>query len=577
MRPTLRLQLQIALDQLMFDERIHPAPVSPEQPNQEHEIEAHILEHGETTPHLFLLANTYLRGSRTADAEIVYRRLLSRDSEHRPARVNLAVTLRLLGRPDEGVVQLKQVLLADPQDNLARMQLARAYQAAGKGPLAAQTYEELRPIPEFEAEALTQLGILTLESSGPNDAEPLFERAFTLDPGRRELRHQLAELLFRRSITTLHQDLHGGLREAGQAAQRLYSEFISSHEVIRDWKQHQRQFVFKAGIENAREQLSEIVANRTNRDACYRPALEILYGFGLLPEHYVDASACDHELRRWRLTNPQEEGDPPFAHFRLGLAYFLKGDFHSALEEFQLCNDRMLLKKQRSLKIPELLSEAKTLVDYEATLRRTKHVEAAQELWETNGIGYPFEAQGWAKAGFEPDQAAYWKQFGFSPKLAEAWQEERFEPQPAEEFRKAGIENPTHARRWSRADFSATQAARWREVFGEDLAGAVRASSAGFEDPNEAKLWLQHFVFPQEAIRWRNLGFEADVAGGWRAKGITDPFEAQAMRTELSDEGSDELLDAGSDLDPDEGFEPTQVLAATEEAEPSEDPELTND
>ena len=124
------------------------------------------------------LAIVYQQQGRHADAVAESRQAIRLDPGYAPPRVVLGGSLLALGRLAEATAALEAAVKMLPKERLAREQLARAYDRAGRPSAAIEQYRALRALAADDPEYAYQLGRAYLRLS-----EWAMQRLRDIDPG----------------------------------------------------------------------------------------------------------------------------------------------------------------------------------------------------------------------------------------------------------------------------------------------------------------------------------------------------------------------------------------------------------
>ena len=149
-----------------------------------------------TTPErLFQQAVDAQQRGDDATAVIMYKALLRMHPEAVAVRVNLGAALAQLKRFDESIEQYRIVLMADPKNKLAQMNLALAYREDGQLAPAIRALERLHREDPEEQQTLILLADCYLQSRLSNDAVSLLAPLESTHPGNLSLEWLLGSAL----------------------------------------------------------------------------------------------------------------------------------------------------------------------------------------------------------------------------------------------------------------------------------------------------------------------------------------------------------------------------------------------
>ena len=131
---------------------------------------------------LFAQAVHYHQGGRLAEAEKLYRRILSLDPRHTDALHLLGVIAYQKGNLELAVARYEQTLAIKPDSPKALYNLGVALQAQGKLDEAIARYEQALAIKPKNTEALSNLGIALQDQGRLDEAIARYEQALAIKP-----------------------------------------------------------------------------------------------------------------------------------------------------------------------------------------------------------------------------------------------------------------------------------------------------------------------------------------------------------------------------------------------------------
>jgi predicted TPR repeat methyltransferase len=123
-----------------------------------------------------------LHALRRPGAEAAFRRALEIRPDSATARGGLGVTLSREGRHDEAIEALQAALANLPADLELRLDLARAYVAAGRNDAAAAVAEQMRPFEDAPGFPTLRLCVVLAQAGRPELAAPFLHRSLERDP-----------------------------------------------------------------------------------------------------------------------------------------------------------------------------------------------------------------------------------------------------------------------------------------------------------------------------------------------------------------------------------------------------------
>ncbi|MCB9631419.1 MAG: tetratricopeptide repeat protein [Sandaracinus sp.] len=148
----------------------------------------------------------YVRGDRDAAANRL-ERLVEAHPNDLAARTALAVILRERGRYDEGLTQAREVLVRDPQNVRALLEIGRIERARERFDVARLVLDKARQLTaegdaRVRAEVLNEVGLLELDRGDNQAAFEAFEAAVATDANYAPSRMNMGSVLSRRATTS---------------------------------------------------------------------------------------------------------------------------------------------------------------------------------------------------------------------------------------------------------------------------------------------------------------------------------------------------------------------------------------
>lgn len=250
-------------------------------------------------------------------------------------------------------------------------------------------------------------------------------------------------------------------------------------------------------------------------------ALKILFFLGLIPEFYIDYEALDITLERWQ-NALVERGEHPYAHFMIALVHMYKGEFEVALDRFQVCSDKLLPKKLRSLRLNEIESLIRNITR-PVHITGTDSIAADEAAWREAGFSDDFTIRLWKKFNFSPEEASPWFKQAIHPKLAEECSRLRLHPDKVQPFSEQGLSNAREIRTWISAEIEPKVAASWSETFVGSVSDAIQYLNLGVKEPGEANKWSKLFSIPSTSTPWLLANYSPELTEESLAKGLTRP------------------------------------------------------
>jgi tetratricopeptide (TPR) repeat protein len=134
-----------------------------------------------------------------ADVVQSYRRAVELDPENEPARLRLAKALTVTGPPDEAAAEFEALRQGRPDDVEVLLGLARCRRQQGRLDDAGRLLDELTSRHPQEDAVLRERGRLALDTGDPAGAEKWLRKAVAKSPHDREARYDLYQCLKQQS------------------------------------------------------------------------------------------------------------------------------------------------------------------------------------------------------------------------------------------------------------------------------------------------------------------------------------------------------------------------------------------
>jgi tetratricopeptide (TPR) repeat protein len=178
----------------------------------------------DNTHYHFSLARAYRASYRFAEAAGAFRAGLALSPPPdvaRPARLELALTLKHDGRLEDSETELRNLLSADAADGEALFQLGRLYLAMSRYPEAEEVFRKLTRVSPENAPAHFMLGLVSYREDALDNAQDSFRRLLELSPNHAEGRYYLG-------MSRLKLGDRGAAREAFEETLRIDPEHVSA-------------------------------------------------------------------------------------------------------------------------------------------------------------------------------------------------------------------------------------------------------------------------------------------------------------------------------------------------------------
>jgi len=191
------------------------------------------------------IAILFQKHGQLADAESLYRQILSAVPDHPDVLHFAGVLAHQQGRSDEGVSLIEQSLAIDPEQADCYSNLGIIFKARGRLDDAIAAYERAIAINPAHANAHSNLGVLFKAIGKPAEAEAAYRSAIRLEPDHIDAHHNLGVLLASVGrtkeavecycrVTTLSPK-HPEARRLLAMAHCTLGEVDKAVEIFRDW------------------------------------------------------------------------------------------------------------------------------------------------------------------------------------------------------------------------------------------------------------------------------------------------------------------------------------------------------
>jgi len=333
-----------------------------------------------TIPQAFDLAVKHHRAGRLAEAEALYRQILSAQPHHAGALHFLGLIAHGAGRHRLAVDLMRQSITFDPDNPIAHSNLGEACRAIGRVDEAMDACRRaIQIMPDFP-NAHLNLGNALRDRGDLDQAVAAFRRALQLKPDYLEalgnLGHALRECgrldeavaAFRRALQIkpdlpeAHYNLAIALREAGQLDEAIAA--------------NRRAVELRPGFPNAHSNLGNALRERGQLDdaiAECRRALQLKPDFpeahNNLGNALRDRGQLDEAMAAYR-SALQFKPDYPEAHYNLGVALRERGRLDEAIVAYQSALQRKPDFPEAHNNLGDALKELGELDEAIASFRR---------------------------------------------------------------------------------------------------------------------------------------------------------------------------------------------------------------
>jgi len=169
-------------------------------------------------PSIFADAVACHQAGQVAQAERLYRRILSNEPTHIAALSNLGLAVLTQGRPDDAVTMLRRAVALRPDNAQAAMNLAEALRAAGALEDALGAYRRAATLVPPSAVLENNIGVVLSALGRPDDAMASFRFAARIDPAYAEAYANQGRLLLQGCSLQTTDQAHIGDTQLGAVA-----------------------------------------------------------------------------------------------------------------------------------------------------------------------------------------------------------------------------------------------------------------------------------------------------------------------------------------------------------------------
>ncbi|MFN8391669.1 MAG: hypothetical protein U0136_15375 [Bdellovibrionota bacterium] len=507
---------------------IYSAPVVAEAvPPTERTLLALLERDGRSAELLFSLANVYMRDARFEEAIERYKDALTFETYRLELTTNLGVALAALDRFDESLSSLRQAVLLDPTQMLPLLQSARIQLKLGDDDGALSSFERVSKLMPTSIEPQLAMAGIYERNGSSERALQLYEVVHEQSPDEATAKRRLAEAYFAHGREAFERGDHSDAFAVwSKAFHRFRPVFATDQELLAQFSRIIRSSIEAGGLKQELDLFRErLVQSPEDLSGVYRLLSYFLFTLGMIGECFEPQATLSEQGERWK-KSLVDNGEHPYPHFRLGLIAALSGDLEKADAELRSAQDKLLPKKQATLKLSQLIKFVGELREMQK-LAREGHVPSSPDWeWESAGFTNPFELKAWKGSGLPPPVARTWRDAGLSAAQARDWSKQKLSVDESSEWLRAGFRDAKQVKRWIRAGVPPAEAGSWAEHFGVNVESAIQCRSAGFQEPSVAAAWLKVVLLPWDAIRWHELGFSPEEADKWQSQGISDPHAA---------------------------------------------------
>ncbi|WP_082885257.1 tetratricopeptide repeat protein [Bradyrhizobium stylosanthis] len=304
-------------------------------------------------PDAFQEALEHHRAGRLDRAEIIYRRLLSRNPDHAGSLHLLGVVHFQRNEHARAVDYIGRAIELEPENGDFRHNLANALGATGRRTEAETQYRAAIGLNDNHADAHGALGMLLQESGRLDDAEPHLRQAYRLKPSSEIACNNLGILLCRQeALDEAEAKFREALRitpDSARAHANLGS-VLRARGVFNEAEEHCRLAIAcDAGLAEGHFVLAQVLEARESYDEAERAYRQAIMLKPASVDWHNDLAKLLVDLRRldeaWPLFEQtlRMRPDHPEAHSNRAIALLLTGDYAEGWTEYEW---RWKLKKR---------------------------------------------------------------------------------------------------------------------------------------------------------------------------------------------------------------------------------------
>ena len=451
-------------------------------------------------------------------ATSIYKKINKIEANNHKGHANLGITMLLLGKSKDALISLNKALKLAPDCKISIYNHALASTRLGKIDDVIDSLNSLIADEPNNPLSLGLLGGVYFEKKDFNKARSFLKQAFELN-----LKEHIVENLLELELEDFKTKFNKG--DFVSSSKELHKLSLVFGDLLLSNKELVDSFSItyeKIQNEGLLDSLIEEFRSSKQSSEAYKIFCCFYFSLGLIPEFFMEEAKLNQELEKWQQAN-LDRGDHPYAHFAMGVCYSYMGKLDDALEKIMISFDKLLPKKQESLRLKEIEKFLKFILRIgEDSLSLS---DASENEWKEAGFETEFQIRLWRNSGFSPDEAKKWNDFKVSAKLAQELNKLGLTPEDASPYIEAEITNAKNIRSWSKGKVSSETASEWEKESTLPVGTAVQLINSGITDPKVAMKWMELFSFPGDAITWHSFGFSPEEAKKHIASGITSPSE----------------------------------------------------
>lgn len=317
-------------------------------------------ERGESEELLFSLGNVVLRKGRPEEALKNFKRALELNTHSPRLRTNIGVAYMLLGNVGDAEQHFRQALMQEPNLEIPLLHLGTLLEERGDRDDALKVLEKYlkgRRVPK----AALLAGRCAAALGDEKRAED-FYRVASADGFEEAIGWLLAADAKRARAVYERNDVIECCRILNSAYERapgLFSRDQRVQDILRELSKLERE---KGSVASAANNVRSAVDETAKSKAVYVYCIHGFLEICIVPEVFVDFESLEQAEKRWNRTL-QEQRSYPYGNYRRGIVYAFEGKFTDALNEFDICRGKLPEKKQKILKLYQVIDLVTELRD----------------------------------------------------------------------------------------------------------------------------------------------------------------------------------------------------------------------
>jgi len=502
---------------------LKPAPfIEKAVPHDIPTLEALLKDNPKDIPTIHALGNLFFHKGDLDSSSKKYDQLIKLENKNAAAHFNLGILRLNQQEAKSAMSSFKKAAKLEPKDLDTLYHLALSAARIGKLEVAKK---QLLEIIEQETSPTLVHGLLAgvCEVMGDQtEAKKYYGMAFSQFPNEEVPDDQVSDKLLELELKEFEKYMNSAnyLRASNELSElsQKFGNALGANRVINQAINSLSKRIKDDG------ELDELISDyrkTKSPEAAYSMFTTLYLSLGLIPEFYIEADKAKTEIERWEEAL-EDRGDHPYAHFMIAICFSYLGDLESSLERILICTDKLLPKKQVSLRLKSIEQFLKFII-YNQDEQEITLSDASLSSWKQAGFGGDFEIRLWREQGFSPKEAKSWHQAGVASRLAAESKKLQLDPTVVADYVKVGINKAKSIRNWSKAEIEPDLAKTWSEELPDKESVAIQFIKLGISKPKEAKKWLSIFSMPWDAAAWHQFGYTPEEATEQIRKGINQP------------------------------------------------------